>query len=682
MGTKSSSLGKVPSQSRIWNVPHHRNPNFTGREELLAELREELISGKRAALTQAIFGLGGVGKTQLATEYAYRHAEDYAVVWWVRSEEVATLAADYAGLAVKLGLPDANAREQETIVDAVRDWLEGQQRWLLVFDNANGPEEVNRYLPRVVNGHVIITSRNPNWGEIASPLQVKVLEPAEGAEFLLNRTRQKDEESARKLSEALGGLPLALAQAGAYIEANGVTIAHYLELFQSRREELWAGERGPLGYERTVSATLSLAVKQVEAEAPTSLDLLRLCAFLGPDDIPRSLLRDGKEYLPEQLRETVADELKMNRAIEALRRYSLVEVDVDKSSLSVHRLVQAVVQAVVQDGLVEDEGKVWAGAAVDVVDQAFPFQSDDVRTWAECARLLPHALVAKGYIEALGIPSGRAGTLLNKMALYLEGRAQYVDAKNILQQTLSIMSVVYGQEHSEFAITLSNLGGVLKELGDLQGAREHLERALAIGEQALGPDHPNVAIRVNNLGSVLRAMGDLHGAREHLERALAIDEQALGPDHPDVARDVNNLGGVLQDLGDLHGAKAHYERALAISEKVLGPLHPNVGAYANNLGLVLKELGNLHGAKAHYERALAIDEKVFGPDHPDVAIDVNNLGRVLQDLGDLEGAKAHLGRALRIFRQALGDEHPTTIGVRQNLLHVMFLLATRASEEE
>ncbi|HYP39092.1 MAG TPA: FxSxx-COOH system tetratricopeptide repeat protein [Chloroflexia bacterium] len=546
-GTKSSGRGKVSGQPGIWNVPHRRNPNFTGREELLAELREELTSGKHAALTQAIYGLGGVGKTQLATEYAYRHAGEYDVVWWVRSEEAATLAADYAALAGRLGLPEKDAREQEVVVEAVRGWLEGKQRWLLVFDNANGPEEVNRYLPGVVKGHVIITSRNPNWGEIASPLQVKVLEPDKGAEFLLHRTRQEDEASARTLSEELGGLPLALAQAGAYIEANGVTIEHYLELFQLRREDLWAGEQGPLDYDkRTVSITLSLAIKQVETKAPASMDLLHLCAFLGPDDIPRSMLSGGKEYLPEQLGETVADELKMNKAIEALRHYSLVEVDMDRTSLSVHRLVQAVVR----DGLGGDERKVWAEAAVDVVDEAFPSESYDVRTWGECARLLPHGLAATGHVEELGIASGRAGRLLNHVGNYLWGRAQYTEAKTVLQRSVPIMSKVHGEEHSAYATTLNNLGMVLQDMGDLVGAKEHYERALAIDEQAFGPLHPNVARDVNNLGSVLQDMGDLQGAKEHLERAFRISRQFLGDEHPYTVGVGRNLLVVMLLLGE------------------------------------------------------------------------------------------------------------------------------------
>jgi tetratricopeptide (TPR) repeat protein len=652
----------------IWNVPYRRNPDFTGREELLVELREKLTSGKAAALTQAIYGLGGVGKTQLATEYAYRYDGEYDVVWWLRAEDAATLVEDYAALAGRLELREKDARDQEVIVEAVRGWLTREQRWLLVFDNANRPEDVSKYLPGVVRGHVIITSRNPNWGGIASTLQVKVLEQAEGVEFLLSRTRQEDEESARKLSVELGGLPLALAQAGAYIEANGVTIAHYLELFQSRRAELWGEERGPLDYDkRTVSATLNLAIKHVDIESPRSVDLLNLSAFLGPDDIPLTLLSRGHEHLPELLGATVADDLEINETIGALRRYSLVEVAEKKDSLSVHRLVQAVVR----DGLGEDESKVWAEAAVDVVNEVFPYDKDDVRTWGESARLLPHALATTGHIEELGILSGSAGRLLNEVGKYLRGRAQYVEAKSALERSLSIMSKVYGAKHSYYASTLVSLGTVLQELGDLEGARAHYERALAIDEKVFGLDHPTVAIDVNNLGTVLRELGDLEGAKGHLEKALAIDEKVYGPDHPTVAIRVNNLGRVLQELGDLEGAKAHYERALAIDEKVYGPDHPTVAIRVNNLGGMLQDLGDLEGAKAHYERALAIDEKVFGLDHPNVAIDVNNLSTVLRDLGDLEGAKAHYERALAIDERVFGLDHPNVAIYTNNLGRVL-----------
>jgi tetratricopeptide (TPR) repeat protein len=508
---------------------------------------------------------------------------------------------------------------------------------------------------------VLVTSRYPAWRGLASPLTVQVLERAESVGFLLKRTGQSDEAAAAKLAEALGGLPLALEQAGAYVEATRATFADYLELFQSRRTELWEDEHPPLDYPDTVATTWSLAMERVREKSPAGADLLNLCAFLGPDDIPQRLLSQGEEHFPQPLSATVTDPLTMNKAVTALLNYSLMERTGD--TLSVHRLVQAVAR----DRLPEKARSTWAEAAVRLVNGAFPFESDDVRTWPQCARLLPHALAAAGHAEALEVASEATGRLLNQAGLYLRGRAEFAEAKAAFQRALVIGEATLGPDHPKIAIRVNNLGGVLKDLGDLAGARAHYERALAIDEAAFGPDHPNVATDVNNLGLVLKDLGDLAGARQAYQRALAIGEATLGPDHPKIAIRVNNLGLVLKDLGDLAGARQAFQRALAIDEAAFGPHHPKIAIGVNNLGLVLKDLGDLAGARAHYERALAIDEAAYGLDHPNVARDVNNLGGVLQDLGDPDGARAHYERALQICRESLGEDHPHTVTVRSNL---------------
>ncbi|MCL6450068.1 MAG: tetratricopeptide repeat protein [Acetobacteraceae bacterium] len=645
----------------IWNVPHRRNPHFTGREGLLKDLQEALASGKPAALTQVIAGLGGVGKTQLAVEYAYRHASDYRLVWWVRAEEPATLASDYAALAGELGLPQKELGDQGLVVGAVRRWLEQDGEWLLVFDNAPDPRALGDYLPRGVTGHVLVTSRNPNWSAAACVLQVKVMSRPEAVEFLCRRTGQADEAAAGELAEELGGLPLALEQAAAYVEATGRRLKEYLGLFRTRHGELWARAGPPSGYPATVATTWTLSFQLAEAESPAGADLLRLCAFLGPDDIPRELLSQGAAGLPEPLSMALADPVGFDGAVAALRRYSLLETSGD--ALPVHRLVQVVTR----DRLAEGARKAWAAAAVGLVDGAFPFDSDDVRTWPRSARLLPHALAAAGHAEALGVGAERTARLLNQAARYLRSRAEYRGARVLLERALRIDEAAYGPDHPTVARDVNNLGRVLQDLGDLEGARAHFERALRIDEAAYGPDHPEVAIDVNNLGSVLQHLGDLDGARAHFERALKIDEAAYGPDHPEVATDVNNLGTVLHHLGDLKGAQAHFERGLRIDEAAYGPDHPRVAIRVNNLGRVLKDLGDLKGARAHFERALRIDEAAYGPDHPRVAICVNNLGLVLRGLGDLEGARAQIERALRIDEAAYGPGHPT-VAIRVNNL--------------
>ncbi|MCK5308184.1 MAG: TIR domain-containing protein, partial [Zetaproteobacteria bacterium] len=265
-------------KSKIWNIPHRKNPNFTGREDLLARLRESLISNQHAALTQAVHGLGGVGKTQLAVEYAYRHEQDYAFVWWIRAEEAATLAADYAALVGELNLPEKNGTDQPIIIEAVRRYLEQNKDWLLIFDNAGEKAEVLEYLPRTSLGHVIITSRNPNWRGTANPLPVQVMEPSEAVDFLNKRTGQTDKTGAALLAETLDYLPLALEQAGAYIEQSTISYDEYLELFREYQHELLNEGTPSPDYPDTVATTWNISFQQVQEASPEGANLLNLCA--------------------------------------------------------------------------------------------------------------------------------------------------------------------------------------------------------------------------------------------------------------------------------------------------------------------------------------------------------------------------------------------------------------------
>ncbi len=347
----------------IWNVPHLRNPNFTEPGQQLADLRGALVSGKPAALTQAFAGLGGVGKTQLATEYAWRHAAEYALVWWVRAEKGETLAADYAGLAAKLDLPEKDAAEQPAIVAAVRAALRQRRDWLLIFDNANAAADILPFLPGN-DGHVLITSRNPVWSGVAQKVEVKKWPASVAVEFLLKRTGQTDAASAAVIAGELDGLPLALEQAAAYCEATGKTLAGYLPLYRARRLEVLNRGRPSTNYPDTVATTWDLSFQCLATESPAGTALLTLCAFLAPDDIPRDIIAAGAEHLPEPLRATVGDALAFDDAVAAIRRYSLLEAG-SENTLSLHRLVQAVLR----DHLDEPSRQQWAEAAVKVMNK-------------------------------------------------------------------------------------------------------------------------------------------------------------------------------------------------------------------------------------------------------------------------------------------------------------------------
>ncbi|MEW6660104.1 MAG: FxSxx-COOH system tetratricopeptide repeat protein [Thermodesulfobacteriota bacterium] len=672
---KPSSALKFPDAARpreaprfpgslppIWNVPHQRNPNFTGREQLLKDLRASLTAGQATALTQAaLHGLGGIGKTQLALEYAHRHAPDYDLVWWLRAETPATLAGDYADLAGPLDLPEKGAQEQEAAVAAVRHYLEQHGRWLLIFDNAADPKDLENYLPRGGSGYILITSRYAAWRGTAQPLEVKVWPREEAIAFLLKRTGEQDVAAAGVLAQELGDLPLALEQAAAYMEACGCTCAQYLPRFRSKRRALLRRGQWSRDYPATVATTWDISFKKLQEESPAGADLLNLCAFWAPDDIPRELLAQGAKHLPKKLAQVVNDPMALEAALEALQRCSLMAVGGD--SLAVHRLVQAVVR----DRLHHKARQKWAGVAVEMVNAAL--SEDDLYNlaiWPWYDRLLPHALAAGGHASTFQVALAAGGRVLNQAGCYLQKRAEFMEARKAYEGALALSEAAYGPIHPHVATLEHNLGSVLQDQGDLSGARSHYERALAMDEAGCGPNHPRVALLLNSVGSVLRAQGDLAGAKSCYERALAIDEAAYGPDHPAVARDANNLGFVFQALGDLTAAKAYCERSLAIGEAVYGPDHPRVAVDLTNLGSVLQAQGDQAAAKSCYERALSIDAAAYGPNHPTVAINANNLASVLLALGDVEGARLLIARALETCRQFLGDDHPTTKILQDN----------------
>jgi tetratricopeptide (TPR) repeat protein len=654
----------------IWNLPP-RNPAFTGRDNLLAQLHAQLArsaggGGPVAVVAQALYGLGGVGKTQLALEYAHRFAGDYDLTWWIPSENSLMIPAALARLASKFGI--AASADQEEVVAAVLDVLRTRDRWLLVFDNAQQPADLARWQPTGGGGHVLVTSRNPAWGALGQAVRVDVLPREQAVELLLRRTPDKDRASAAALAESLGDLPLALEQAAAYLEQTGMPLAAYLAAYRRRHQRLLA-KGTPVAYQGQVDTTWQLSIDQVAQMVPAGVELLRLCAFLASDTIPLDLVTVDPGLLPGALAAAVAadDEVGVEEAAGACYRYSLV--DRDLAGIRVHRLVQQVMRA----QLAEPERQATITTVVGLRAARFPSDDElgDPKRWPRCAQLLPHLLAATEHAHEAATAGTTAVGLLGRAGAYLEGRGAYEPARGLLERTLTLAEAGLGSDHPEVGAILAKLGEVLLDQGHLTSARAVLERALEIFEATLGPDSPSVGATLSNLGRVLVTQGDLAGARSALERALAITKAALGPEHPEVGATLRNLGLVLAEQGDLGGAQAAHEAALKIFGAAVGADHPEVATTLTNLGKVLHEQGDLPGARVSLERAVEIFEAALGPDSSDVAAPLSNLGRVLHDQGDLVGARAALERALAITETALGADHLWVGAARVNLGEVL-----------
>ncbi|MCA9947326.1 MAG: tetratricopeptide repeat protein, partial [Anaerolineales bacterium] len=587
-----------------------------------------------------------------------------------------------AELAYRLGLARRSVTDQAALHELVLNWLHTtNQRWLLVYDNADAiqPNELRPFLPRLGHGACLITSRNPNWGGLAQTLNLTHFSQVEAVAFLLGQPTMTEDgtaaplkeahpqgEAALKLAALLGHLPLALEHARAYVEETGCTLADYASYFENERDELWADVPAPANYdEKTITTTWELAFAQAK-QTPGAAALLNLCCFLAPDEIPLNLLMAAvgamdDEHLPEELVALAKSKLKLDKAIAALRRYSLLTRDGD--TIALHRLVQTVAR----DQMPPEMRQRWAEVAVDLLLQAWPYDYHDLTTWERGGDFLPHLLAAAAEAENVDLLPEQTGLLLNQVGFFLHHRADYSLALNLYQRALEIDEKAYGSEHAAVAVRLSNLGQLLQDVGEYEAARPYLERALAIDEKALGPEHPNMAIRLNNLGHLLQDVGEYEAARSYLERALTLLEKNLGEDHPNVATLNNNFGQLLQAVGEYRVAQPYLERALAIFEKNLGEDHPIVATLISNLGQLFYNLGEYKVARAYLERALIISEKALGPDHPDVAIKLNNLGQLLQAMREYEVARTYLKSAQDIFEVKLGWDHPKSRIARINL---------------
>jgi Domain of unknown function (DUF4062)/Tetratricopeptide repeat len=556
-------------------------PLLAGREKLLGRLDDRLAgkagSGPRVA---ALYGLGGAGKTSVALTYAHRHQAEAGIVWQFPAEDPAVLAAGFAELAAQLGAREGAGDPVASVHAILAAYPAG---WLLVFDNVPDRASVEKFLPAAGDGWVLITSRNALWPP-GQAVEVPVLDLEVAAGFLAARTGDADHQAAAGLAEAVGGLPLALEQAAAYIQATGDTLAGYLAGFRRRRADLLArGE--PVGYSGTVATTWALAFTQLEEAAPQAAGLLRLLAFCAPEAVPLGLLLQPRPGLTGQLAAEVAevlvplleDELAAKHAVAALRRYSLVRPAGD-GAVSVHRLVQAVTADQMPDELRE----AWGEAAAALVEAALPDDPRQPDTWPAFAALLPHAQAA--------LPSD-SGTMAD-LASYLGQSGSYVAARELWRGMLEQRAQTLGPEDPGTLVARAEAAYWTGMAGDAAGARDQYAALLPIDERVSGPEHPDALTTRSNLARWTGEAGDAAGARDQFAVLLPIVDRVLGPEHPDTLTTRHNLAHWTGPAGDAAGARDQYAVLLPIQERVLGPEHPDTLATRANLARWTREAGD------------------------------------------------------------------------------------------
>jgi hypothetical protein len=397
--------------------------------------------------------------------------------------------------------------------------------WLLVFDNAPGQQAVQRFLPPAGRGRVLITSQSAVWPP-GQAVQVPVLGTAVAAGFLVNRTGDPDERAAAALAAELGGLPLALEQAAAYIQATGTTLARYLSVFSDRRADLLArGEAA--GHPADVVATLGLALSRLAKEAPAAAGLARLLACLAPEPVPLDLLLADAKVAGELAPEVAAtaglllgDRVAAGDAVVALRRYSLVTPAGDGAVL-VHRLVQAIILA----QLPAEVAGQWQQGAAALVEAAVPADTALPAAWPVCALLLPHARAV------LALTSDG----MWRIAAYLGNSGSYLAARDLFQLIADAYNEddAYGAEHRDTLGARANLALWTGMAGDAAGARDQFAALLPICEQVSDAEHPDTLPTRHELARWTGEAGDAAGARDQFAALLPIRERVLGPEHPE-----------------------------------------------------------------------------------------------------------------------------------------------------
>jgi tetratricopeptide (TPR) repeat protein len=659
----------------VWNV-RPRNPGFVGRDSFLVSVHEQLCSAARAVV-QALHGIGGVGKTQLAIEYAYRFAGFYDVVWWVNAEETSLIGEQYAALAVELGLvgPDADSK---IAVNALLAHLRGNGRWLLVLDNAESPGGLRDWLP-AGPGHTLITSRNPGWGEVAARLEIDVLTRPESVALIHTFQPGVGEADAHRLAEALGDLPLALAQAGGFLAETGMPAGDYLDLLATRTAEL-LDESPPDAHPISLAAATRLAIDRLSRVDPVALAMARVGAFLAPDLIPADLLiaqaHPAGDNVPpelEALAAAVASPVAAHRSLGRVGRYGLARARVDRGGIQLHRLTQAVLR----DQLPAGQAGAYRAHAEALLVAADPGKELDPASWPGWARILPHLLA----VDPATSPDPALRDLACRAVFYLDNHGDSHAARDLARHLHRSWRERLGPDDPHAMRVAGTLVSALVDVGPYDEARRLGEENLGRCRRVLGADHPDTLQAAHILALCLHEMGAFEQARRLDEDTLARKRRLLGEDDVSYVLTAHNLARDLRALGEVDAARRLQEDILAYRRRVFGADHPGAINAAIELGISLRLLGEAEAARRLHDDTSALARRMLGDDHIRTMESVKELAGDLHALGEFEAAKRLSEATFTRARRVLGGDSHFTIEAANNLAADLIALGDETAEQ-
>ncbi len=672
-------IATPPEESSvIWNMPYRRNPLFTGRENILSSLYERLHSGKAMSQVQAICGLGGCGKTQVAVEYAYRHHHEYSMILWLRGDRRETLREDCNVVATQFLFQGKG----DHVVDFVKSWLKASTNWLLILDNVENLALLKTFIPANVHGHILLTTRTQTTGTIAQRLELCKLERNEAILFLLRRIKklaqdapltdacQTDVSKAHEIAELLGDLPLALDQAGAYIDETGCNLNDYLSLYRTKRINLLS-MRGSLGVEHaaSVSATFAHTFDKVAQISPAALDLLRFCAFLDPSAIPEELIRHAAEQLGPTLQPIASDPFALDAAIATLRKYSLVHRTPETKLLSLHPLVQAILR----DRMCEKMHAEWVERTIRAVNHAFP-DIEEIDMWHRCQSAIPHVQACIILIKSHHLLSVEAVRLLYQAGRYAHIQAYYSEAEMLFEQAATIQKQLSSATEQETATDLSiAFWHRYNKPGHYSLVETLIQKELAHAEQALGGYNQYAAILSVKLAELYYKQGKYSQAEQAFLQSLTTKEHYVGLLHSSVIANFTGLGFVCLALGKYCLAESYLLHALNVWEQLPEPRHPLMGRTLNALAHLYTLQGKYIQAESYLTRERALLAQSLQPLHPTILFNLNTWTVLCMAQGRYDQVEILLDQAQTLLAKTSGPKRPITGCVLHTLAQFYFL---------